>query len=50
MPGQVRIVIVFLWDRRSSACFAELQQARKEAAPQWRAAPPRPPAMPRRRS
>ena len=31
------IVIVFLWDRRSSAYFAELQRARQQATPQWRA-------------
>ena len=41
------IVIVFLWDRRSTAYFAELQRARKQATPQWRATPP--PAMPHRR-
>jgi predicted Ser/Thr protein kinase len=41
------IVIVFLWDRRSSAYLTELQQARKQAAPHWRATPP---AMPHRRS
>ena len=29
------IVIVFLWDRRSTAYFAELQRARKQASPQW---------------
>lgn len=34
------IVIVFMWDRRSSAYFAELRQARHLAAPQWRSAPP----------
>ncbi len=27
------IVIVFLWDRRSTAYFAELQRARKQAVP-----------------
>ena len=42
------IVIVFLWDRRSTAYFAELQRARKQASPQWRATPPQPPAMPHR--
>ncbi len=41
------IVIVFLWDRRSTAYFAELQRARKQATPQWRGTPP--PAMPHRR-
>ena len=44
------VVIVFLWDRRSSDYFAELQRARKQATPQWRARPPQPPAMPHRRS
>ena len=45
------IVIVCLWDRRSSAYFAELQRARKQATPQWRATPPSPPpAVPHRRS
>ncbi len=34
------IVIVFMWDRRSSAYFAELRQARHLAAPQWRSARP----------
>jgi hypothetical protein len=34
------IVIVLMWDRRSSAYFAELRQARHLAAPQWRSAPP----------
>ena len=42
------IVIVFLWDRRSTAYFAELQRARKQATPQWRAHA-EPPAMPHRR-
>ena len=32
-------VIVFLWDRRSSAYFAQQRQARSLATPQWRAAP-----------
>jgi hypothetical protein len=32
-------VIVFLWDRRSSAYFARQRQARSLATPQWRAAP-----------
>jgi hypothetical protein len=31
--------IVFLWDRRSSAYFAQQRQARTLATPQWRAAP-----------
>ena len=45
------IVVVCLWDRRSSAYFSELQRARKQATPQWRATPPpQPPAMPHRRS
>ena len=44
------IVIVFLWDRRSTAYFAELQRARKQASPQWGATPPpQPPAMQHRR-
>jgi Protein kinase domain len=34
------IVIVFMWDRRSSAYFAELREARHLAAPQWRSARP----------
>jgi hypothetical protein len=33
-------VIVFLWDRRSSAYFAEVRQARHLATPRWRSAPP----------
>jgi len=33
-------VIVFLWDRRSSAYFTELRQARHLATPQWHSAPP----------
>ena len=32
-------VIVFLWDRRSSAYFAQQRQARSLATPQWRTAP-----------
>ena len=32
-------VIVFLWDRRSSAYFAQQRQARSLATPQWRGAP-----------
>jgi len=32
-------VIVFLWDRRSSAYFARQRQARSLATPQWRTAP-----------
>jgi predicted Ser/Thr protein kinase len=42
-------VIVFLWDRRSSAYFTELRQARQQATPQWHRAPARqPPARPYR--
>jgi len=33
-------VIVLLWDRRSTAYFADLHQARQLATPQWRSAPP----------
>ena len=45
------IVIVCLWDRRSGAYLAELQRARKQATPQWRATPPpQPPPVPHRRS
>jgi len=33
-------VIVLLWDRRSTAYFTDLRQARQLAAPQWRSAPP----------
>jgi hypothetical protein len=33
-------VIVLLWDRRSTAYFITLSQARQLAAPQWRSAPP----------
>ena len=32
-------VIVFLWNRRSSAYFAQQRQARSLATPQWRTAP-----------
>jgi hypothetical protein len=32
-------VIVFLWDRRSSAYLEQQRQARSLATPQWRAAP-----------
>ena len=32
-------VIVSLWDRRSSAYFTELRQARQQATPQWHRAP-----------
>jgi len=32
-------VIVFLWNRRSSAYFAQQRQARTLATPQWRTAP-----------
>jgi hypothetical protein len=40
-------VIVFLWDRRSSAYFTALRQARQQATPQWHRAPARqPPARP----
>jgi Protein kinase domain len=44
-------IIVFLWDRRSSAYFAELRQARYRATPQWRPAPAQqPPARSHRGS
>jgi predicted Ser/Thr protein kinase/NADH:ubiquinone oxidoreductase subunit K len=33
-------VIVFLWDRRSTAYLADLRQARQLATPQWRSARP----------
>jgi serine/threonine kinase PknH len=33
-------VVVLLWDRRSTAYFTDLRQARQLAAPQWRSAPP----------
>jgi Protein kinase domain len=33
-------IIVLMWDRRSSAYFAGLRQARRLATPQWRPAPP----------
>jgi hypothetical protein len=33
-------VIVLLWDRRSTAYFTDLRQARQLAAPRWRSAPP----------
>ena len=33
-------VIVLLWDRRSTAYFTTLSQARQLAAPRWRSAPP----------
>ncbi len=36
-------IIVFLWDRRSSAYFADLHRARQLATPQWRPAPPKNP-------
>ena len=32
-------VIVFLWNRRSSAYFEQQRQARSLATPQWRTAP-----------
>ena len=32
-------VIVLLWDRRSTAYFADLRQARQLATPRWRSAP-----------
>jgi hypothetical protein len=32
------VVIVLLWDRRSTAYFTDLRQARQLAAPQWRSA------------
>jgi hypothetical protein len=32
-------VIMLLWDRRSTAYFTDLRQARQLAAPQWRSAP-----------
>jgi hypothetical protein len=51
------IAIVFLWDRRSGAYFAELRRARHQATPQWRPAPAvtgpgmrQPPARPHRGS
>jgi hypothetical protein len=34
------VVIVFLWDRRSSGYFAELRRVRHLATPQWRSTPP----------
>ncbi len=44
-------VIVCLWDRRSSAYFTELRQARQQATPQWHRAPAQqPPARPYRGS